>query len=304
MYKTVRHGENSIQYTILPQQDDSAVVTAANISICGRSRAGARRKARRGRKVTILIMALILACGVVGAAVVVPLLVSPDLVTIPSAIQRFSNHKNGRHYASHHTQYSAILQNNMTSSAHQNTTLWSAAPELATSEDMFSSSTHKNELTSTSVSQSLLPEENIATTKKSVTLLPVTEEVTMKATTHQEAPVEVERLLEENGGAKRHDHFGGSKKKALDQDVRNSTSTLLLSATTVRDNRSVSMLEGVTEAAQDVGESPESPKQRLLLVSFWRWTDPLGYLRWEVSLSTLFHHHHLHKCMSLCTFLA
>ncbi|KAJ9577362.1 hypothetical protein L9F63_006042 [Diploptera punctata] len=70
MYKTIRHGENSLQYTILPQQEDS------NTASGGR---------RRG---TILIITLVLACGIVGAAVVVPLLLSTDL----AAFQRLKAH--------------------------------------------------------------------------------------------------------------------------------------------------------------------------------------------------------------------
>lgn len=291
MYKTVRHGENSLQYTILPQQDDAAAVTAANISIYGRSSAGVRRRARRGRKATILIMALILACGVVGAAVVVPLLVSPDLVAIPSAFQRFSSHKNGHHHAGHHSHHSASLQKNMTSSTHQNTTtLWSAEPELATSENMTTPSTHKLDPTSTSVSPPSLPEEIIVTTKTpvQVTLLPIMEEVTTKATTQQQAPVEVGGLLEEDGGAKEHDHVGGSKKKALDEDMRNSTTRIFVSATTFKDNKSVSVLEVTTEADQDVRRSTERPKHRSWLEPRWPFADPSSYFQWTVSSFILF----------------
>jgi hypothetical protein len=299
MYKTVRHGENSLQYTILPQQDDTAVVTAANISIYGRSSAGVRRKARRGRKLTILIMALILACGVVGAAVVVPLLVSTDLVAIPSAIQHFSKHKSGHHHAGHRNHHSVSLQKNITSFAQQNTTLCSAEPELTSAEDMATSSMHKLDPTSTNASQPLLPEEIITTTKASVpvTLSPFTEEVTTRATTQQQEPVDFEGLLEENGGAKGHDHVGGSKKKALDQDMRNSTSTIFVSATTVKYNRSVLVLEA--EAHPDVGISTERPKHRSWLEPHWPFADPSSYFQWTVSSFILFQHHHVFKCMSL-----
>jgi hypothetical protein len=295
MYKTVRHGENSLQYTILPQQDDTAVVTAANISIYGRSSAGVRRKARRGRKATILIMALFLACGVVGAAVIVPLLVSPELVAIPPAIQHFSTHKNGHHHATHHNHHSVSLQKNMTSSAQQNTSLCSAEPELSAAEDMTTSTMNKLDPTSTNISQPLLPEEIIATTTASVpvTLSPFTEEITARATTQQQEPVDFGGLLEENGGAEEHDHVGGSKKKALDQDVRNSTSTIFVSATTVKYNRSVSVLEA--EDDQDVGMSTERPKHRSWLEPHWPFADPSSYFQWTVSYFTLFHHHHVFK---------
>jgi hypothetical protein len=302
MYKTVRHGENSLQYTILPQQDDAAAVTAANISFYGRSSAGVRRRARRGRKATILIMALILACGVVGAAVVVPLLVSPDLVAIPTAFQRFSSHNNGHHHTGHHSHHSVSLQRNTTSSAHQNTTTFSSAePELAASEDMATPSTHKLDRTYTSVSPPLLPEEIIATTKTPVqlTLWPITEEITPRATTQQQAPVEVGGLLEEDGGAKEHDHVGGSKKKALDEDMRNSTTGIFAPAPTVRDNKIVSVLEETTDADQDVGRSTERPKHRSWLEPRWPFADPSSYFQWTVSPFILFSHRQVFKCLSL-----
>jgi hypothetical protein len=291
MYKTVRHGENSLQYTILPQQDDAAAVTAANISIYGRSSAGVRRRARRGRKATILIMALILACGVVGAAVVVPLFVSPDLVAIPSAFQHFSSHKNGHHHAGHHAHHTVSPQKNMTSSTHQKTTtLWSSETELATSENMTTPSTHKLDPISTNASPPLLPEEIIVTTKTpvQVTLSPIMEEATTKATTRQQAPAEVGGLLEEDGGAKEHDHVGGSKKKALDEDMRNSTTRTSVSSTTVKENKSVSVLEVTTESDQDVGRSTERPKHRSWLEPRWPFADPSSYFQWTVSSFNLF----------------
>jgi hypothetical protein len=276
MYKTVRHGENSLQYTILPQQDDTAAITAANISIYGRSGAGVRKKARRGRKATILIVALILACGVVGAAVVVPLLVSADLVAIPSAIQHKSNHP----HAGHRDHHSVLLQKNITSSAQQNTTLCSAGPELTSAEDMTTSSMNKLDPTSTNSGQPLLSEEIIATTKASVpvTPSPFTEEIMTRATTQQQEPVDFGGLQKENGGAKGYDHVGASKKKALDQDIKINTSSIFVSATTAKHNRSVLVLKA--KAHQHVGMSRERSKYR-------PWYDPLShsptYFQWTVS---------------------
>jgi hypothetical protein len=132
-----------------------------------------------------------------------------------------------------------------------------------------------------------LPEEIIVTAVQ-VTLSPIMKEVTTKATTQKQAPVEVGGLLEEDGGAKEHDHVGGSKKKALDEDMRNSTTRIFVSATTVKDNKSVSVLEVTTEADQDVGRSTERPKHRSWLEPRWPFADPSSYFQWTVSSFILF----------------
>jgi hypothetical protein len=70
MYKTVRHGENSLQYTILPQDPDSAaactVTTTKHTTSSGRT--------------AVLVAICVILVGSVVAAVVVPLLVSARLV--------------------------------------------------------------------------------------------------------------------------------------------------------------------------------------------------------------------------------
>ncbi|XP_046981864.1 putative protein TPRXL isoform X1 [Schistocerca americana] len=74
MYRTVRHGENSLQYTILPQQDDLGNSGAAS----GAGPAGRRtRKAGGGRLKLALVLgvALVLAAGAVTTAVLVPLMI-------------------------------------------------------------------------------------------------------------------------------------------------------------------------------------------------------------------------------------
>jgi len=297
MYKTVRHGENSLQYTILPQQDDAGAITSANSSMCGRTSAGVRRRARRGRTATILIMTLILACGVVGAAVVVPLLISTDLVALPSAFQRFSSNNNGHHHGGHHAHHSTALQKNKTTTARQNTiTLSSVSLELATSEDMATSSD-----TSTSVSAPSLSaranEEATATTKTSVQVTqPLsTEEAGTRATTQQQEPMEVGGLLEEDGGAKEHDHVGGSKKKALDEDMRNNASRMFVPADRGKENRSASVLEETTDQSVVVVpvRSTERPKHRSWLEPRWPFADPSSYFQWTVSPFGLSVHHML-----------
>jgi len=79
MYKTVRKGENSLQYTILPQQDDGSVVT---------TRPGSRRHRKKGKTVAVLALTVVLICGVIATAVLVPLLLTSDLTAIPAAFQK------------------------------------------------------------------------------------------------------------------------------------------------------------------------------------------------------------------------
>jgi phage tail protein X len=281
MYKTVRHGENSLQYTILPQQDDAAAITAANNNICGRISAGVRRRARRGRTATILIMTLILACGVVGAAVVVPLLVSTDVVALPSALRRFGSNNNGHHHGGHHGHHAVSLQRNKTVTAYNTSTVASGGAE-PTSESTTTSPTSKADPTSTNVSPSLLPDDVITTTKTpvQVTLSLTTEEAGIRATTQQQGPAEIEGLLEEAGGGKEHDRVGGSKKKALDEDMTNSTTRSFVFAAT--DSKNMSVLEQTTEA--NVGLSTEQPKHKSWLEIHWPYVYPSSYFQWTVSL--------------------
>jgi hypothetical protein len=166
--------------------------------------------------------------------------------------------------------------------AHHNTsTLASVGPE-PTSEGTTTrtSSTHKLDLTSTNVSPSLLLEEVITTTKApvQVTLSLTTEEAGISATTQQQGPMEIEGLLEEEGGAKEHDRVGGSKKKALDEDWRNSTTRSFVFAAT--DSKNMSVLEQTTEA--DVGLSTENPKHKSWLEIHWPYVYPSSYFQWTV----------------------
>jgi hypothetical protein len=92
--------------------------------------------------------------------------------------------------------------------------------------------------------------------------------------TQQQKPVEVGGLLEEDGGAKEHDRVGGSKKKALDEDMRNSTTRVFVSGATGEQN-SVLVL--------DMGRSTEHPKHTAWLEPHWPFADPSSYLHWAVS---------------------
>lgn len=72
MYKTVRHGENSLQYTILPQQE-GGLEAAATFST------GRKESSGCGRSAVLVAICVVLVGGVV-AAVVVPFLVSSQVV--------------------------------------------------------------------------------------------------------------------------------------------------------------------------------------------------------------------------------
>lgn len=75
MYKTIRHGENSLQYTILPQHDDYKGVD------------GKQRPAKTGRKKKSLVacIGLFFVCSIIVGAILVPLMVSVEFMSSPSA---------------------------------------------------------------------------------------------------------------------------------------------------------------------------------------------------------------------------
>lgn len=252
MYKTVRHGENSLQYTILPQQEDSNASVA--ISAGGRSSAGVRRRARRGRTATILILTLILACGVVGAAVVVPLLVSTDLGALPSAFQRFSGtaHHHGGHHAHH------VVPRNRTWHHNATTTTSTTTPAPSTTEEPSTAA----------------PSTSAPTTARAT-------EAPSTLTSTEEAPTtlqDVSGLLEEGTAAKDHDHGGPSKKKALPDDPRNGTTHIVVSATVGRDNRSSEEPTVTPELLPRTTEHP--PAHRSWLEPRWPFADPSSYFQW------------------------
>lgn len=76
MYKTVRHGENSLQYTILPQHEEGSVLVKP------------RKSKKKGKTAAVLTITTILICGVIATAVLVPLLLTSDLVALPAAFQK------------------------------------------------------------------------------------------------------------------------------------------------------------------------------------------------------------------------
>ncbi|XP_004531161.1 uncharacterized protein LOC101451271 [Ceratitis capitata] len=86
MYKTVRHGENSLQYTILPQNDDFRI--EGKLSSAGSNCAstpGRKGKARRQRRRSFFAyLGLIFICTVIVGAVLIPFLVSAECLPNPT----------------------------------------------------------------------------------------------------------------------------------------------------------------------------------------------------------------------------
>lgn len=73
MYKTIRHGENSLQYTILPQHDDYKGVD------------GKQRPAGRKKKSLVACIGLFFVCSIIAGAILVPLMISVEFMSSPSA---------------------------------------------------------------------------------------------------------------------------------------------------------------------------------------------------------------------------
>ncbi|XP_059612520.1 uncharacterized protein LOC132258967 [Phlebotomus argentipes] len=80
MYKTVRHGENSLQYTILPQNDDFR----GGATDGGRKRSS--RTCRHNRKKSIVAyVGLFFVCAVIAGTLLIPLMVTSDLMPSPAS---------------------------------------------------------------------------------------------------------------------------------------------------------------------------------------------------------------------------
>lgn len=82
MYKTVRHGENSLQYTILPQNDDYRGGLGGLDSGWKRN----SRTCRHNRKKSIVAyVGLFFVCAVIAGTLLIPLMVTSDLMPSPAS---------------------------------------------------------------------------------------------------------------------------------------------------------------------------------------------------------------------------
>ncbi|XP_014239625.1 uncharacterized protein LOC106661038 [Cimex lectularius] len=96
MYKIVRQGESSLQYRILPQEDNSVKIER-------------HRRLKRNRIACVLIVSLIIGCVTVAAAVIIPILLTTNIVALPAKYQTFAfSTKHGK-YNIPGTQFIAIL---------------------------------------------------------------------------------------------------------------------------------------------------------------------------------------------------
>ncbi|XP_002099734.3 mucin-5AC [Drosophila yakuba] len=91
MYKTIRHGENSLQYTILPQNDDfriegklSGAGRSASTSASASASASGKAKGQRRRRSFFAYLGLIFVCTVIIGAVLIPFLVSAECLPNPA----------------------------------------------------------------------------------------------------------------------------------------------------------------------------------------------------------------------------
>jgi hypothetical protein len=90
MYKTVKQGDSCLQYRILPQEE-------------GGTRP--RRRWRRRRVACLLTAGLVIACLTVAGAVLLPILLSTNIVALPAGFHTFAL----RQHASKYAQYIAIV---------------------------------------------------------------------------------------------------------------------------------------------------------------------------------------------------
>ncbi|XP_065365024.1 uncharacterized protein LOC135958087 [Calliphora vicina] len=86
MYKTIRHGENSLQYTILPQNDDFRLEGKIKASSAGCSGSVIKKiKAKKPKKRSFFAyLGLLFVCTVIIGAVLVPFLVSAECLPNPT----------------------------------------------------------------------------------------------------------------------------------------------------------------------------------------------------------------------------
>lgn len=87
MYKTIRHGENSLQYTILPQNDDfrleGRIKSVASGKRAGTSN-GLTKPRNRARRTFFAYLGVLFICTILIGAVLIPFLVSTECLPNPT----------------------------------------------------------------------------------------------------------------------------------------------------------------------------------------------------------------------------
>uniref|UniRef100_A0A1A9W8R8 TLC domain-containing protein n=1 Tax=Glossina brevipalpis TaxID=37001 RepID=A0A1A9W8R8_9MUSC len=116
MYKTIRHGENSLQYTILPQNDDFRLEGKIK-SVSGGKKTRAKKPKRRS---FFAYLGVIFVCTVIVGAVLIPFLVSAEC--LPDPTQWFLKTKAAfsKHSISSDSSHVGKAQNNNSGSVNNN----------------------------------------------------------------------------------------------------------------------------------------------------------------------------------------
>ena len=115
MYKTIRHGENSLQYTILPQNDDFRLEGKIKSNGCHKKSKAKKPK----RRSFFAYLGLLFVCTVIIGAVLVPFLVSAEC--LPNPTEWFLKTKNAfSHKASTAASVKENVPTHLTSSVTNN----------------------------------------------------------------------------------------------------------------------------------------------------------------------------------------
>lgn len=83
MYKTIRQGENSLQYTILPQQDEGR--SGPSVGHRRGGSAGPRQGGSSRKKSILAYIGLFFVCAIITFAILIPLMMTSDLMPTPTA---------------------------------------------------------------------------------------------------------------------------------------------------------------------------------------------------------------------------
>ncbi|XP_055914492.1 uncharacterized protein LOC129947818 [Eupeodes corollae] len=84
MYKTIRHGENSLQYTILPQNDDLRIDGKLTSASSSNSNGKVKSKRSARRRSFLAYLGLLFVCAVIIGAILIPFLMSVECLRNPS----------------------------------------------------------------------------------------------------------------------------------------------------------------------------------------------------------------------------
>lgn len=272
MYKTIRHGENSLQYTILPQSDEvrSSNGTERRRRSCG---------SKRGQKKSLVAyIGLFFVCAVVTGAILVPLMVTTDLMPSPAAW--FFKAQKARELRNPATVKYVIEKNNNLDGKNLNISNLIIGGNLSeiTSTTILQSSTVFDQSTFQDTSPSTIPtvtstalpplSSSTETVEVESTVLlnisTITEVVSTVITSTIQStilPTTDEEILSTTEAAK-----NPSKPKILLQEIRKQA-----------------MLKNVPVKIDDVRIDKTVEEKKNWIKSHWPFVDPSSYFQWAVS---------------------